>query len=356
MAEFSRILKQMHQKYSEKLARETEQKRLLVALIKKHGRVKFKQGGSFYEWRIRYKEHPFIGIDDMEVLEWQREDTYKIALLPWREVAVKDVISKREIKLARGRKEQILNIYDDKMETLNKDFINGFSDNLWLDGNATGNTKKFHGLESIFADDNLTVDGDEFAKPADSYAGLSTAEGAFGNPAGDPGERAFSPTLVNSGFGGSNWAASADKILRKAILRTQFGNSPDLRVTFITCVQRAYRELLDLMASKERIVIEKGESNEITRLGFSAVDFEGVPLTWEFGMPASPANPAAKTLDCYGLNVNGMLLAFCGEVEDMVEGNVYFDEDQRAYKMICESLGNLIIREPRLQFKVAAYA
>ena len=316
MAEYSRIIAAAHAHYSRKLARETVQKRLLLALLKKHGRFKFNMGGNAYEWRVRYKEHAFSGVDDLEVLEWSREDTYKRPSLGWREVVTKDVISRREVKLVQGP-EQILAIYDEKMETLKSDFASGFSKYLFEDGEASGNTKLFHGLESVLADDDASADSDKFADPNDTYASLTTGLGDYGNASGDPGYGFFSPRLENSGYNGSSWAVSGDETLRRCILNTSFGNSSELMPTFALFNKTAYEELLNLADSKERIMIKKGEENDVTRLGFKAFEFDGLPCSWDFNVPDTYSNPSSKTVNGYLINVYALSLIFAGkQLED----------------------------------------
>ncbi len=354
MAEYIRVLRAAHAHFIKKLALETEQKRVFLALLRQKNRIRQKVGGTQIEWRLRFKQHSLEGVDDMEVLTWVRENTYQVATLPWRELVVKDVISRREVKLVKGKPEAIIDIYRDVMDRLKEDFSTGFADDLWIDGNASGNTKRFHGIESVMADDNATVDADLTAANSDTYAGLSTVEGNYGNQVGDPGNRWFSPYLVNAGANGGSWKANADDVLHRAFVETTFGNGQEGQVTVVVLNKTSWIDMLDLIDPKERIII--GQNNALTKLGFRNIEWDGVPITWDFGVPTSVSNPGAKTVHGYGLNLGAIELLFAGNQGDIAEGNVFFDEDQRGYKCLVESLGNMKIDKPRRHFKIATYA
>ena len=353
MTEYIRVLRAAHAHFVKKLANETSQKRVLLALLKSKNRIRQKVGGTQVEWRLRFKEHQIQGVDDMEVLSWVRENTYQQAVLPWRELVVKDVISRREVKLVKGKPEAIIDVYRDVMDRLKEDFSSGFADQLWIDGNAAGE-KRFHGIESVMADDNATINTDEFAAPSDTYAGLSTVKGNFGNVAGDSGFGWFSPVLVNTGANTGSWQANADEILHRAFVETTYGNGDEGQVSVVILNKDSWVQMLDILDPKERIIV--GQNNELTKLGFRNIEWDGCPITWDFGVPTSVSNPAAKTVNGYGLNINAMELMFAGNQGGICEGGIFFDEDQRSFKCLVESLGNLKIDKPRRHFKLADYA
>ena len=124
----------------------------------------------------------------------------------------------------------------------------------------------------------------------------------------------------------------------------------------LVLVRRAYQEFLTANDTKQEIQVRRGEDNDLTSLGFKNVEFEGFPLTWEFGIPETPSNPAAKTLHGYGINLWALQLMFANDKAQLCEGDSAYDEDQRVYKFWVETLGNLFIRSPRLLSKIADYA
>jgi len=353
MAEYIRVLRAAHAHFISKLALETTQKRVLLAMLKKKNRIRQKVGGTQMEWRLRFKEHSLQGVDDMEVLTWVRENTYQQATLPWRELVVKDVISRREVKLVKGKKEAIVDVYRDVMGRLKEDFSSGFADQLWIDGNAAGE-KRFHGIESVMADDGATINTDLTAATSDTYAGLSTVRGNFGNTATDPGFGWFSPLLVNTGANGGSWAANCDDILHRAFVDTTFGNGSEGTVDVVILNKTSWVDMLNIIDGKERIIV--GKDNDVTDLGFRSITWDSVPLTWDFGVPTTVSNPGALTVQGYGLNIDAIELLFAGNQGDICEGGVYYDEDQRSYKILVESLGNMKIDKPRRHFKLADYA
>ena len=96
--------------------------------------------------------------------------------------------------------------------------------------------------------------------------------------------------------------------------------------------QSLWRPLLDALATKERIVIERGQKQSpLIALGYNdIVDYDGVELTWEYGLPGGVG---------YGFNCDEMEVMSMQDTMFSPTGPVY-DEATMTYRFSIDYFGN----------------
>lgn len=286
--------------------------RKLLAMLKERGRITFNWGGDKMDWKVRYRRAPMQGYADTETLTFPRRDRWKTAHLDWRGYAATDSMTKGE-RLKNKGAQAIIDVYTQIARSLLDDMEESFCDELYIDGNASGNGKRIHGIESFLGTSGAAAGG-FIATPSDTFANLLTDLGNYGGtwtgnwPAGsgDAHYDFWSPLIVD--YTDTAWAASTKtwantciEALRYGIIKSQKNKSKKGSLDTIVLDGDLYREFLAKLDDKQRIVIQSNASNStLIKLGFTDVqNFDGVDITWEFGVPATVG---------YGFNFDQMEL------------------------------------------------
>jgi hypothetical protein len=287
--------------------------RKLSALLKSKGRISFNWAGTKSQWQIRYRRAPMQGYADAEVLTFPRRDRWKQAEIDWRSYASTDSMTKGE-RLQNKSVAQLVSIYDTIGKAMVEDIKENFCDELYVDGRTAGNSKRIHGIESFMSQSGAAA-GATVGTNSSSYAGLSNAlanyGGSWGNGtwpigSGDAHYDFWTPLLVNSQATAmpattKDWANNAPHLVRFAIIYTQKNKTLDGKLDLFMMDGEWYRQFLTLLDDKERIQTQHNASNSaLIKLGYTDVtNFDGVDLTYEFGVPVNTA---------YGINVNAVEL------------------------------------------------
>ena len=241
-----------------------------------------------------------------------------------------------------------------------------------LDGNASGNELRFHGVES-FLGVNGTIKNDDgaqrsanaadmFAYPSDTYAGLSTALGAYGgsgptaaptwpNGSADPEFDFYSPVIVNytsTAFGStSTWSANCVKAIREALHQTRRNDTKEDQIDMILLDRRLYIDFLNSLDSKERIIVAPGRPNGLKSFGFTdVVELDGVEISAEGSVPGGVG---------YGLSIGNMEM-LCMEGQLLNSEGPFYDEITQQFRYVVSVLGNLKFKSPRNFFKLMTLA
>jgi hypothetical protein len=359
MPEWSRVVNTTIAKYVREVEVNVVRNRKLTALMESKGRIKFNVSGNQLDWKVQYKRAPMQGHADADTLTFSRRDRWKSAQLEWRGYAATDAMTKKE-RLMNKSVEAIVKIYDGIARNLMDDMEEQFCDELYIDGNASNNSKRIHGIESFLGDNGSTAAGDKRAAPSDSFAGLNTDLGNYGGTwtgtwpdgTGDTHYDFWSPLLVNytsTGFGGTTatWKDQAIKALRYGIIKSQKNKSKRGMLDMILLTSELYRQALDLIGDKERIVVERNaKDSALIKLGFSDVfNLDGVDITWEYGVPDNLG---------YGFNVDEMELQSLQPQLFVIEGPD-FDLASQSYRFSIDFYGNLKAN-PRHFVKFKNYA
>lgn len=340
----------------------TLRNRKVLAMLKSKGRISFNWSGLDMVWRIRYAQGQMQGYADGETLTFPRRNRRQTATLPWRGYAMSESLNKLDKLKNRGR-EAIVNFYATLGEDMMKDMGEVFGPQVYVDGEAAGNGRKIHGIESYMGSSGVTRPF--VADPSDTYAGLSTALAAYGgswtgtwpNGEGDAKFDFFSPILVNytgPDVGGVGWKSNTKtwehtciEALRFGILYAMRSKSNKGMLDTIILDRELYRQFLERLDERTRITVQSNASNStLIKLGFSDVqNFDGVDITTEFGIPSGVG---------YGFNFDEMEMRSMQSQMFNVEGPDW-DIATRSWRTAIDFLGNMT-SSPRSALKFAAFS
>lgn len=333
-------------------------KRILLAMLQSKGRVTNNYSGKMVEWKLKYKRSPLTPFDDGDSIVFQRQDKHKTARLPMRAYVVSQSLNKGD-KLMNSGKEAIVKKWSEMVDEMLDDIRDQFCEQLvQVDGNAAGSTSRVHGLESMFS-----ATGSSGASLVgtnnDTYAELSTTRGNYGGSwtgtwpdgYGDAHYDFFSPLVVDytSSLGASSggwtsstktWANTCVEAIRFAIINTQ-RNGNDLDGFLIE--KNLYRQLLDHVATNERLVVNRNQDAALTKLGFKGINIDGVDVYWEQGLTAGVG---------YGLCFDEIELM--SWQDQLFKSNTAFNLETVADRVAIDFYGNLRVKSPRCFCKLAA--
>ncbi len=327
-------------------------KRKMLAMLNDRGLIATNMSGKNVEWRVRYLQNQLRGFDDSTTLTFSRVNRHQVAALDWRGYEMAEGITDRETEMNKGA-EAIVKLMSQKAKWMMEDCKQQLGTEIYVDGNATGNGTRFHGLES-FGAYNSTLAGAPVGVPDDSYAGLATDLGDKGGswsdttkwPSGEGSSQYdyWSPLIVDytsqlaTASGGwaaatKTWANTAIEALSYGLLHGRKNDDVDKQVDVVFLDRELYRGLTNLLRLNERLNITPSEgSSGLWKLGFKdIVNFDGVDVTWEFGTPANVG---------YGIATNEIeLMSLKSELVN-AKGPT-FDEASQSYRFWLIVLANL---------------
>jgi hypothetical protein len=338
----------------------------VFAALEGGGNVKTNMSGRGFDWELQYRNHTPTGNNGETARVFARQNLWKNAELEYRGAQVTDAIFKKEMLENRGASAlvQVAGKMSNRLLTSMEQYL---AKEWVVDGYASGNELRFHGIES-FMGTNGTINigtgaqrtanaSDPFAYPSDTYAGLSTTLGAYGGsqktgvwPDGeaDPEFDFNSPTIVNytsSYFGGTTWSANCVKAVREAIHQTRRNDSLEDQVDMVLLDRRLYIDFLNTLDAKERVIVSK--QNGLRSYGFTDVfELDGVEISSENSVPANTG---------YGLAMGNMEL-LCMEGQLLNSEGPFYDEITQQYRYVVSMLGNLKFKSARNFFKLATLA
>lgn len=349
-------------------ADETIRQRILLAYMRKYGRIVLGVGSSVCVWNIKFAQQAIESAGDAGSLVFNRNDLIRQAALNWRGYVGTDAMTEKEYLMNRGPG-QMLNRYGEVIPWLMEAMTDHFSDELILDGNASGRENNIHGIESFLGAGTVTAT-DLVAAPSDSYAGLSTVPGAEGGswstalnsalrpnaslandwPAGQ-GQVKYdfnSPLLMNDsstawGTGSTDWEANCERVMRQAIVWQTLRGGMRGRPKVCCLSGDKWTGFINHQTAKQRIMVPHKESED---LGFpDSVNFDGVAVTYGYEIPGSTG---------YMFSIDNMELASLDSVLFGYRGPDWSIKD-RAYLFYVGFWGNLRYR-PKHFVKTYPYA
>lgn len=358
MAEWSRIANTTISEYVKGEEINILRNRKFYALLKQRGRLTFNHRGQTIVKRVRYKRAPMIGYADGDTLTFTRRDRWKTAELEWRGYSITDAMTKKEQLMNKGAS-QIIDIFGDLGKSLMEDMEDQFGEELYVDGNASGNTKRFHGAESFFGQTGTGAAAGYVGVSNDTYCNLSTALGNYGGSwttsggnvtwpigTGDAHYDFFTPLIID--YTDTLWAASSDtwannatEAMRFGIIHSMKNKSKKGALDYIELEPELYRQFSQSNDARQSIYIQRGGGEGLVSLGFgNVINFEGVEVTYEYGLPAAVG---------YGWNLDQVeLMSLQGELFK-VEGPDY-DMATKSYRTGIDCFGNMWWN-PRFQLK-----
>ncbi len=350
----------------------------LTAKLENDGRVQTGVGGAGFDWEVRYRLHDVNDNNGTDPRNFVAQEMWKIANLEYRGYQVTDAISKKEKLAARGQ-EAIINVASKIVDRLKESIRETFARELYIDGEASGNTKRIHGIESMMGIKTGTGalginystfagTGEEVAStsyvmmPDDTYAGLSTALGNYGGsqisgifPLGvaEPQYDFYAPVIVNTGcdyFDGTTdgFASNARESLSFGILNSQRNSALADQMDMVLMDRSMYYLARNRLTDAERIIVTN--KTGLRSFGFKQVfEIDGVECSWEYGTPLTTIsrNGTNATIPvAYGFNTKNMTLYSMQDELFKVEGPEY-DIDTQHDKVVVDFLGNLKFSSPR---------
>lgn len=347
MAEWSRIVNTTISEYVRGEEINILRNRKLLDLMRSKGRISMNHSGLSFVKRIRFKRAPMVGYADGDTLTFSRRDRWKSAELDWRGYSTTDAMTKKEQLMNKGT-EAIVNIFSELAKSLVEDMNDQFGDELYIDGNATGNTKRIHGIESFMGTSGVSANG-YVGVPSDTYANLNTGLGYYagswttsgGNSTwpqgtGDASYDFYSPTIVsytNASFAAAtdNWTNNAIESLRYGIIRSRKNKTKDGSLDLILLDDELYRLYLGANDSRQQVYVNRNEKTGLTALGWGdVINFEGVDITYEYGMPLNTG---------YGFNTMQMMLMSLQATLFKADGPEYCIED-KSWRTSLDYFGN----------------
>lgn len=333
--------------------------RFWLSYMREHGRIKIgDSGGVSTTWNVMARQPEVRQNGDAGQQVFAEHDAYEQATIDVRGYVATDRLTLKK-KLMNAAPLQIVDLYGTKLENLIKSVTDQFGAELYVDGNATGNSNRLLGLQS-FTGNTTTVAADIVADPSDTYAGLSTALGNLGgswstnlstspnaNEATDWPEGSgsteydyFSPKLINYsstgwGTGGTTWRDNCSLVLRRSRLWTQSTSGFDSAPMLHLLSPSLYAGFEDYMEAKFRVVVPHKASQD---LGFEdGLNFSGAIVKQDYDCPADKG---------FGVNVNEMLL-FSIHDDMFYSYGPEWDTKSLSYLYLVGFFGNLRFSSPK---------
>lgn len=369
MAEHTQVLKATAKTYIRGAADATIRKRLFLALMERYGTLLYNQDGYDINWNVMNSEPELQTFSDSDVITYQNHNAYTQASLDWRGYKLTDLISLKQTLMNRGEA-QIVNLMDQKLKNLVETARKKLNGELYVDGNATGNGSRFHGINS-FTGAGSCAATDLVAKCNDSYAGLSTVQAAVGgvwttdlgsgnypnatlasdwpDGSGDPEYDYWSPKLVNWSSsawpsGDVTWLANCIDVLRAIGIWCHCTVGDENSPMWHMMSAKLFREFKQAYDPALRVSVPHKESQD---LGFGdTLNFEGMGLKYEVDCPAN---------EVYSITPAAMEARFLTDSLFTSGESPFFDVDQQQYKFLVYSFGNMRFN-PRYFAKSKNYA
>lgn len=180
MAEWIGITQTTRAKYLKGASDLTLRKRLLLALLKKRGRIEYNQAGDQCKWQVEFSQPAISSYGDGGVIDFSNHNKYKQLSNDWRAYIGTDTLSMKQSLMNKGE-EALISQYQNKMNGLTRSLSDKFCGELYKDGHESGRENNVHGLETFMGAGTVAA-GDRVAQNSDSYGlgALSTAQAAEG--------------------------------------------------------------------------------------------------------------------------------------------------------------------------------
>jgi hypothetical protein len=346
----------------------------VFAALQANGNVAMNQGGRGFDWQVRYRNVPVSTYTGESPRIFSRSALWQRANLPYRGYSVQDQISKREMLENRGQA-QLIDVAGKMSNRLRESIEQHLSKEVFIDGEASGNENRWHGLESMFgtggtvnvstgARESTARAADPFGWPLDTYAGLNTALGAYaGSQLSSSGSWPavpvdseydyWSPLVCNytsTYFGTAastnllTWRQNCIEAIRLSVNHAKRNDTKENQIDMILLDRAMYVEFLNRLDARERAIVTK--TNGLKSYGFDTVEIDGIEVASDYGCPSGVG---------YALSIGNMeMKVMTGQLLE-AEGPFY-NEELSAYRYSVSCLANIKMKSPRNFVKFAALA
>lgn len=328
--------------------------RILLAMLESKGLITYNHEGTEMDWPVRYREASAFGFDAGDTITFSRQNRHKRATLPWRGYAMGESMDEKTRLMNRGQA-ALVKLYSNMAKMMMSDMRSAFSGQLFIDGNAAGNGKLFHGFESFLGNTGLVDAANSKAgAPSSTYAGLSTALGNYqgswsdttvwpdGN--GDANYDFWSPLIVDYQHAAwpqstKTWDYTCEDALAYGIFHAQKNKDADATLDIVLLAKDLYLRFKNKLRLKENIQVTPREgSSGAYKLGFTNMqNFDGVDVTSDHDVPAGVG---------YGLCTN--MIEICMLSDSIFEtGGPVFNEETQAWRNWIAFYGNMRYKSVR---------
>lgn len=290
----------------------TFRERIWLAYLQRYGRIEYNATSFACVWDVEYSQPEVRQYGDSGDLEFNQHDALKQLTVNVRGYSATDRFTEMQRLMNRGQT-AIVNEYKRKSERLVDRIKEVICAELYTDGYAANNGRRFIGMESFMGYDTCAVT-DKIATNNDTYGGLDTdlqahggtwssnlGSGEFPNATlakdypygtGTSEYDFLSSLLVNTNStrwssGEAGWKNNCEDVMRfSKITQTRRGaGRKNRRAPYLHMLSsELYEQAQTYFAAKYRGLIPHKESED---LGFAeAMQFEGAAMVHEFDTPA----------------------------------------------------------------------
>lgn len=341
----------------------TMRKRVLLRRMKEAGNVHYNASGDAFNWRVRKAQRSATVNNGAQPMTYQPVNLWDKATLDYEGYVITDAMTKRE-KLKNRGTPAIVKVWSEMTKTMLGDLEDRFSEELYIDSSAAGNSGRVTGFESMFGCTQTITQttttstvartanaADMFGYPNDTYAGISTVLGNEGGSwnynwpegKGDAEFDYFSPVIVNyksTAFditNGDTWKENCVNAVRAMLLYTNRNKASEGVVDLVMMDTKMFRVFKDTKDSIERVIVNQGSKDRAYGIENDSIYQDGAELTHEFGIPPEVA---------YGVNIKKTEIKSMQDKLFALEGPEY-DAPSRSWRIAVDFLGQLKFESPR---------
>ena len=301
------IINTTRHKYMKGASDLTLRKRLLLAMMKKRGRIEYNASGDECRWQVEFSQPAVSAYGDSGVVDFSNHDAYRQVGVDWRGYIATDTMTKKQQRMNAGD-EALVKVFQNKQNNLMKSISNNFAGELYRDGSAAGRENNLHGLETFLGEGTVQAT-DRVAAPSATYGttSMSTVPANYGGdwsaagtapnaslatdwPDGQGSSEYdfFSPKLVNwssSAWGTAStaWEANAWRVISQTITWLTLTGDKDGMPTLMPLSGDLFQGYKNAQEVRTRITVPHKESQD---LGFGNVlNQDGVGLYPDFDCP-----------------------------------------------------------------------
>ena len=285
----------------------TTRENIFLAFLKSNGRIVMNCSAEHAYFSVKKARPPVEAYAEAGLISFAPRALWDQAKLGWRGYIATDQVNFHETLENKGPA-TIIKRSGTIMENLTEAVTDNFATDLYIDGDASGNTMKIQGTDT-WTGTGTTVVADICAEPSDTYFGISTAPGVDGDWSsdmttppnaqlatdwpmghGDSEYDYWSPKLYNwastTWTGTNTWVSTGPSVLRRAATHLRLTNGANAGHDLMCIMDGEMLDTFkDTMDTLKRTLLPHQKS---TDLGFPEVlNYEGLGLHADFSIPVN---------------------------------------------------------------------
>lgn len=289
----------------------TIRKRLILAMLRRKGRLEFNQSGQECRWQVEFSQPPVEAYMDGGIIDFSNHDAFRQLAYDWRGYITTDTLTKKQNAMNAGD-EALIKLFQTKSNRLVKAMRNNISGELYGDGEAPGRENNLHGLETFLGSGTCT-NADRIAAPSDTY-GLSQLQTNLGveggtwssvmatkpnasigtdwpDGQGDSEYDFLAPKLINWsanswGTGSQLWEANCWRVISQAITWLTMGGDEDGMPDICLLGANLFQGYKNHEEAIRRISIPHKASQDLG-FGGNVLNQDGCAISADFDCPAN---------------------------------------------------------------------